>query len=313
MVRGMLVSAIFKRTTELSIKAIAFSTAVTLMSTDIERIQGGCRDLHEIWANVIEAGLANWLLERELGFAFLAPIVVVVLCVTVSFLLDKITGKRQGAWMKKIQKRVGFTAETFSNMTDLKMSGLAHQMGGLVQGLRIEELRSASRFRLLMVFSTVIAFTPLLLRPVITFAITSHHLDTARILTSLSYLLLLSNPLTQLFQSVPQIIAAATCFGRVEEFLELASRIDGRKVRVIREVASKDTIAHSDAAVVIRNGQFGWEEGKFALNNINLSIPRSRLTIVVGPIASGESTLCKSLLGETPTAEGDVTFHENFS
>ena len=98
---------------------------------------------------------------------------------------------------------------------------------------------------------------------VITFATTSHHLDTARIFTSLSYLLLLLNPLTQLFQWIPQIIAAATCFGRVEEFLETASQIDGRNVRVIREVASNDTTAYSDAAIVIRNGQFGREEGKF--------------------------------------------------
>ena len=97
------------------------------MTTDIDRIQGGCRDLHDIWANVIEAGLASWLLETELGFAFLAPIVVVIICVTVSLLFGKITGKRQGAWMKKIQKRVSFTANTISNMTGLKMSGLAHQ------------------------------------------------------------------------------------------------------------------------------------------------------------------------------------------
>lgn len=313
MVRGMLVSAIFKRTTELSITALDNSAAVTLMSTDIERIQGGCRDLHEIWANVIEAGLASWLLERELGLAFLAPIIVVILCVIISYLLGKITGKRQGAWMKKIQKRVGFTANIVSNMTSLKMSGLTDQMSALVQGLRIDELRSASRFRLLMVFSTIVAFTPLLLTPVITFAVTSRHLDTAGIFTSLSYLLLLSNPLTQLFQSIPQIIAAATCFGRVEEFLKTASRIDNRTMRPARDITSKDTTNYSDAAVVVRNGQFGWEESKFALNNINLTIPRFKLTIVVGPIASGKSTFCKVLLGETPTAEGDVTFNGNFS
>ena len=47
----------------------------------------------------------------------------------------------------------------------------------------------------------------------------------------LPYLLLLSNPCTQLFQSMLQIIAAATCFGRAEEFLETAPRIDNRKVR----------------------------------------------------------------------------------
>lgn len=313
MVRGMLISAIFKKTTELSITALDNSAAVTLMSTDIERIQGGCRDLHEIWANVIEAGLASWLLKRELGLAFLAPIIVVILCVMLSFILGKVTGKRNRAWMKKTQKRVGFTANIISNMTSLKMSGLTKQMGDLAQGLRIEELRSASRLRLLMVFSTVVAFTPLLLTPVITFAVTSRHLDTAKIFTSLSYLLLLSNPLTQLFQSIPQIIAAVTCLGRIGKFLETESRIDSRKVRAAGDITCKEKTSYGDAAIVIRNGQFGWEEGKFILSNINLTIPRSKLTTVVGPIASGKSTLCKVILGETPTADGDVVFTSRFS
>ena len=312
-VRGMLTSAIFKKTTQLSITALDNSAAVTLMSTDVEKIQGGCRDLHEIWANIIEAGLASYLLERELGLAFLAPIIVVILCVMASFISGKVTGKRQGAWMRMIQKRVGFTANIISNMTSLKMSGLPKQMGDIVQGLRIDELRSASRVRLLMVVSTVVAFTPLLLTPVITFAVTSRHLDTTRIFTSLSYLLLLSNPLTQLFQSIPQIIAATTCLGRVEKFLETESRIDSRMVRAARDIICKEKINYGDAAIVIRNGNFGWEESRFTLNNINLIIPRSKLTIIVGPIASGKSTLCKVILGETPIAVGDVIFTTRLS
>ena len=313
MVRGMLIPAIFKRTTESSLTVLHDSAAVTLMSTDVAKIRTGCQYLHEVWANTIEAGLASWLLERELGLAFLAPIAVVILCIIASALLGKITGKRQACWMEKIQKRVGVTANCISNMTSLKISGLTIQMGSLVQGLRIEELRSASGFRLLEVFSTVIAFTPLLLSPVITFAVTSRHLDTTRLFTSLSYLLLLSSPLTQLFQSVPQIIAAATCFGRVKKFLEATTRTDVRKMRSAKDLFPKDTSIYSDVAVVIRNGQFGWEEGKITLNNINVTIPKSKLTIIVGPVASGKSTLCKVLLGETPMAEGDVIFNSSFS
>ncbi len=313
MVRGMLVPAIFKRTTELSLTALDDSAAVTLMSTDIEKIQNGCRNLHEAWANTIEVGLASWLLKRELGLAFLAPIVVVILCIVASALLGKITSKRQAWWMTKTQKRVGVTANIILNMTSLKMSGLTNQMGSLLQGLRIEELRSASQFRLLVLVSALISLLPLLLSPVITFAVTSRHLDTTRIFTSLSYLLLLSDPLTQLFQSVPQIIAAVTCFARVEEFLEAIIRIDIRKVRATRDLLPKDTTIYSDVAIVIRNGQFGWEEGKITMSNINLTIPRSKLTIIVGPVASGKSTLCKVFLGETPMAEGDVAFSGSFS
>lgn len=313
LIRGMLVAAIFDNVTKLSSSSIENTATVTLMSTDIEKIQGGCRDLHEVWANTIEVALASWLLERQIGVSFLAPIVVVILCVVASLVLGKFTGKRQVRWMENIQKRVTFTASIISNMTGVKMSGLTKQVGNIVQDLRTEELKSASRSRLLMVFSTVLAFTPLLLAPVFTFAITSRHLDAARIFTSLSYLLLLSNPLTQLFQSIPQILAAITCFGRVESFLRKRGHLDYRKFRPPGEYTPCSPTLRKNAAVVVQDGQFGWEEEKPILSNINLVIPQSGLTLVVGRIASGKSTLCKGLLGELPIAKGIVVLNNSFS
>lgn len=78
MVRGTLVSSIYYKTTEISITALDNSAAVTLMSTDVERIEVGLRVTHELWANIIQVGLATWLLQRELGLACLVPIVVAV-------------------------------------------------------------------------------------------------------------------------------------------------------------------------------------------------------------------------------------------
>ena len=76
MVRGSLVTAIYRKTTEISITALDNSAAVTLMSTDVERIVNGLRMIHEFWANIIQVGIASWLLQRELGVAFVAPIVL---------------------------------------------------------------------------------------------------------------------------------------------------------------------------------------------------------------------------------------------
>jgi ABC-type bacteriocin/lantibiotic exporter with double-glycine peptidase domain len=42
-------------------------------------------------------------------------------------------------------------------------------------------------------------------------------------------------------------------------------------------------------------------------------IPKSSLTVVVGPVASGKSTLCKALLGEIPVSEGKVALSTRFS
>lgn len=46
------------------------------MSTDTELICRSFVTLHEVWASPIECGVALYLLYRQLGLAFLAPMIV---------------------------------------------------------------------------------------------------------------------------------------------------------------------------------------------------------------------------------------------
>lgn len=79
MVRGGLVSMLYSKTADLNVAAVNPSEAVILMSADIERITTGWERVHELWANLIEIGLAIYLLQRELGVACAIP-VGVALC-----------------------------------------------------------------------------------------------------------------------------------------------------------------------------------------------------------------------------------------
>jgi len=65
MSRGSLAGAVYKKTTEAKLTIVGASTAITLMSADVERIRLGFLNLHEFWANCIEVGLASWLLYRQ--------------------------------------------------------------------------------------------------------------------------------------------------------------------------------------------------------------------------------------------------------
>jgi len=78
MVRGGLISMLYGKTAELSINAADPASSMILMSADIERITTGWQTMHELWANVIEIGLAIYLLERQLGAACAVPIAVAV-------------------------------------------------------------------------------------------------------------------------------------------------------------------------------------------------------------------------------------------
>jgi ATP-binding cassette subfamily C (CFTR/MRP) protein 1 len=120
------VTSIYRKTTEISLTALDNSAAVTLMSTDVERIINGLRLMHEFWANLIQVAIATYLLQRELGVACVAPIAVSIgrfllqpsvikiistdlylVSMVGTFCLSATATKKQAEWMKHIQKRVG--------------------------------------------------------------------------------------------------------------------------------------------------------------------------------------------------------------
>lgn len=315
MARGALVGAIYKKTTEIGLPA-ADNSALTLMSGDIERIIAGFLNIHELWANTAQVAIACWLLSQQIGLAFLAPLIVVGVCAVCSTILARLTGPRQKVWMEEIQKRVGLTSTVVGQMKNLKMSGLAAPVGKLIQQMRIDELRAGARFRMILSFTATLGVTPLCISPVMAFAFASGTLGVTTIFTSMSYIVLLATPLSVLFQSIPTLMAAFTCLDRIQVFLESDARRDFRAVtsspvqdetsteeNSMRKGKSKAT-AEPIYAIEISGGSFSWKPDRQVLSSINLKIPSAALTIIIGPVASGKSTLCKALLGETPVAQG---------
>ncbi len=198
-----------------------------------------------------------------------------------------------------------------------------------------------------------------MISPVVTFAIFTFialrdntSLDVSRMFTSLSLILLLTQPLFYVFIGIEELMASIGCFERIGKFLVSEARKDHRlmlsstqpeelsnpvsrtstrlhvemhdEIELVnihstqRGLSSVSNIVNSvDAdeapAVLVRSGTFGWtENGDSILHDINLSIPRSKLTILVGPVASGKSTLLKALLGEVLSSKGfvHVSSHE---
>lgn len=330
LVRGSLVLAIYKKATELkSESAGGESGVVTLMSSDVERIQMGIRDIHEYWANLAQAILACYFLHRILGAEFAVPLVVVVLAALSSTLLGRLMGSRQRAWMAAIQRRVSMTAEAIARMKLIKMAGMAKPVEGMIQAHRVSELGYGSRWRLLVAAAATISHAQGLLTPVLTFAVTSATLNTSSIFVSLSYLTLLTTQLISLLQKLPQFLGAWTSLRRIQSFLEREPRIDCRRSRTGQdtpvidlwmpvislgwgfgtqlEVIHTKEVGVFHKSITVEKGCFGWDNEKPILKDVNVTIPGSQLIIISGPVASGKSTLCTALLGEVPFSSGTVT------
>jgi ABC-type multidrug transport system fused ATPase/permease subunit len=317
MIRSILITEIFIKATKARIALGDDSAALTLMSTDIERIRVGFRHLHEPWAASIQAILASWMLYNQLGVVFVAPIGIVIVCFTFLAILMNWTGDSQKAWMSGVQKRVGLTATVISSMKNLKISGLTTPIGDFVQKLRVDELAKGVRWRKIFITAAMLGYFPHMIAPPLTFASSQRTLDVSTMFTSLAFITILTYPLLQVFEGIPQIISGVACLARIQAFLECEDRDDFRRVLANIQRDSKKgsdiTEALSDSALIIKNGAFGWEADKFVLQNVNTRIKRSSLTIVVGSIGTGKSTLCKALLGEIPFSRGSVTLSSRFA
>jgi ATP-binding cassette, subfamily C (CFTR/MRP), member 1 len=111
--------------------------------------------------------------------------------------------------------------------------------------------------------------------------------------TSFCHILVLSRPIAP---EGTHLLAALACLDRIQDFLERDPRVDFRVPNLKRSETGpkkdnsdrEDRGDRSGSAINIYNGNFGWETNKLCLKNINLDIPASSFTVVVGPIASGK-------------------------
>lgn len=111
MVRGSLVTAIYTHTLELPIDALDETAAITLMSSDLERICEALLPIHNLWSSPLEIVLAIWLLHREIGIGLLGPLLVTALAIAGPFLVSGHMGLAQVAWIEGIQVRIDGTAK----------------------------------------------------------------------------------------------------------------------------------------------------------------------------------------------------------
>uniref|UniRef100_A0A8C5WM67 ATP-binding cassette sub-family C member 9 n=1 Tax=Leptobrachium leishanense TaxID=445787 RepID=A0A8C5WM67_9ANUR len=66
-----------------------------------------------------------------------------------------------------------------------------------------------------------------------------------------------------------------------------------------------------DAAIKVYSGYFSWGSGLATLSNIDIQIPTGHLTMIVGQVGCGKSSLLLAILGEMQTLEGRVCWNRS--
>ncbi|GKU18087.1 unnamed protein product [Fusarium langsethiae] len=339
LLRGVLVSAVFSKTTELSTTATDDSAAVTLMSSDVDVIVRAVREIHEFWANIIQLAIATWLLSTHIGYAASGPIIISLIALIATVLVSPLARKYQIGWLEKTQKRVGITSAMIGHIKSIKCSGLAQNLSDTILSLRADEIRASRPFRIVSSVTSAIAQVPLMMSPVAAFALfqgvasnSPETLDATRLFSALSLIVLLAQPLFFMFEVILDMSAALGAFERIQKFLVQESRLHFRMMQSLPDVGlsqqgetssielqmlRNSTVPFegdyntSSFAIEVSHADISWSEERPLLHDLTFNVARDQLVLLLGPVAVGKITLLKAILGEVPLAAGTIRLHDS--
>ncbi|OQE44692.1 hypothetical protein PENCOP_c002G03156 [Penicillium coprophilum] len=313
--RGGLISLIHRQTVRVRAVDLGETTAITLMGTDVERIASGFRLIHELWASLIDIAVAIFLLERQLGVACVVPALIVAVFVFATMKLAAASSTAQRSWVEKVEDRLRMTSLALEKIKEVKMLGLSEKISSIIRGLRHAEVATSTVFRKLLIVRVVLSNSPADLAPIATFvvytiiALKKHDQSilAAKAFTSMSLISLVTTPVLTFIQAIPAVIQCVGCFDRIQEYCSkprAESNFDAPDTGENLQSSLEMHKLHSSGSLIEFRGQdFGWNEGSSpVLHDVHLKIPDGLITMIVGPIGCGKSTLIESILGETVNA-----------
>lgn len=329
-IRGGLIALVSEYTMATRSADVGEITGVSLMSTDVERIVDAMRTFNEVWGSFIDIAIACWLLERQLSLACLAPILLIVVFISISSKVSATAGPAQKNWVERVQERLRLTTLALDDMKSVKLLGFSSIISSLIHNFRLDEIQASRAFRKIIVATIVLSLTPINLAPVITFAVyiiisvywKSTTLLTAQAFTSIALIILLTTPVIIFIQSLPNVLKSIGSFERIQEYckysdsalqhgpqtvsiqLQPASRKEKAAEVELTDLSPKREMpvlhsAPSTSVSCLKGENFAWTKASDpVLKNVTVNIVTNAFNAVVGPTASGKSALLLALLGE---------------
>uniref|UniRef100_A0A8C9UD24 ATP binding cassette subfamily C member 9 n=1 Tax=Serinus canaria TaxID=9135 RepID=A0A8C9UD24_SERCA len=284
------------------------------------------------------------LLYNLLGVSALVGAAVIVLLAPIQYFIATKLAEAQKSTLDYSTERLKKTNEILKGIKLLKLYAWEHIFCTSVEETRMKELTSLKTFALhtsLSIFMNAAIPIAAVLATFVTYAYTSDKpLQPAQAFASLSLFHILVTPLFLLSTVVRFAVKAIVSVQKLNEFLlsdeigddswrggdssvpyESCRKHTGLHTKAINrrqplryqlesyeQPARKQTrpVEIDDVAIKVTNGYFSWGSGLATLSNINIRIPTGQMTMIVGQVGCGKSSLLLAILGEMQTLEGKV-------
>ncbi|KDO29294.1 hypothetical protein SPRG_20050 [Saprolegnia parasitica CBS 223.65] len=287
-------------------RGMSSGAIVTLSGVDSERLFDGF--LIGPWSPTAPISIAAIfvMIGLELGYVVgLVGCVFMYLILFLGYLSAKTVGETRRALLNVQSERVKLTNEVLQGIRVVKMYGWERDLEAAIDAIRAQELVFLKQYHRRRVFNTA----ALSVAPVICLALClllyvaqGNALSPDIAFTVLAYMNVARLPCYNFSNGSLFVQEALTSCDRVGTYL-LADEV----------VESATTDADQVPKVAITDGDFTWHASPstdadpslpLTLRNIHLHLAPASLTIVVGAVGSGKSSLVSALLGEIHQVRG---------
>ncbi|XP_078530202.1 ATP-binding cassette sub-family C member 9 isoform X4 [Lissotriton helveticus] len=297
-----------------------------------------------LWAMPVQITMGVILLYKLLDVSALVGAAVIVLLAPIQYFIATKLADAQKSTLDYSTERLKKTNEILKGIKLLKLYAWEHIFCTSVEETRMKELKSLKTFALhtsLSIFMNAAIPIAAVLATFVTHAyVSTKPLTPANAFASLSLFHILVTPLFLLSTVVRFAVKALVSVQKLNEFFisdeigkegwrnggssspfEPCRKHTGVQTKAINrkqplryqlesyEQPSRRQLRPSETeevALKVCNGYFSWGSNLATLSNIDIRIPTGQLTMIVGQVGCGKSSLLLAILGEMQALEGKV-------
>uniref|UniRef100_A0A4W4GEN7 ATP-binding cassette sub-family C member 10 n=1 Tax=Electrophorus electricus TaxID=8005 RepID=A0A4W4GEN7_ELEEL len=311
--RAAVVSTIYGKALRVSGSALArFSVGevVNFMSTDTDRLVNFFSSFHEVWSLPFQFALALYLLYLQVGVAFLGGLAVALLLVPLNKVLANCILENNKQMLSHKDSRVKLMTEVLFGIRVLKFYNWEQHFAQKINQSRNKEL---SHLKMLKYLDAVCVYTwaalPVVISIItfITYVLLGNTLTAAKVFTTLALVGMLILPLNAFPWVLNGTLEAKVSLDRIQNFLMLHNQD-------FTAYYSQEFPEDPLTAIQMIQGGFSWKSsdelqsdskvedisslGSMYLHDLNLSIKKDSLVVVVGKVGCGKSSLLAAITGE---------------
>uniref|UniRef100_A0A671K3G5 ATP-binding cassette, sub-family C (CFTR/MRP), member 8b n=1 Tax=Sinocyclocheilus anshuiensis TaxID=1608454 RepID=A0A671K3G5_9TELE len=265
-----------------------------------------------LWAMPVQIVMGVLLLYSLLGVSALIGATVIVVLAPLQYFVATRLSRAQKSTLEHTGERLKKTNELLRGIKLLKLYTWEHIFRSSVEETRRQELRKLRTFAL---YTSLSIFMNAAI-PIAAVLIVSHFdLSPAVAFGSLSLFHILVTPLFLLSSVLHSTVKALVSVQKLSEFLG-STEIKIDQDPAVQTTATENNNSNIKSVVSsascpsqpIVNGYFTWTQGCPTLTSIDIKVPFGQLTMIVGQVGCGKSSLLLAALGEMQKISGNITW-----